>query len=61
LLTGISGVDFEEAWASRVQSELDELPVAYIGREALLRNKAASGRAKDLADIEAIEAVGRSS
>ncbi len=36
---------------------LDGLPVAYLGRDALRTNKLASGRAKDLADIEAIDRV----
>jgi len=38
---------------------LDGLPVAYLGREALRANKLASGRAKDLADVEAIDQVAR--
>jgi hypothetical protein len=55
LLTAISGVDFDEAWASRVQSKMDGLAVAFIGKDALLKNKHASGRTKDLADVEQLE------
>lgn len=55
LVTSISGVSFEEALASRVVGTLDGLEVPFIGREALLANKRASGRAKDLADVEALE------
>jgi uncharacterized nucleotidyltransferase DUF6036 len=55
LLTGISGISFDEAWENRVSAQLDGVPVAFIGRETLLRNKRASGRAKDLADIAEIE------
>ena len=55
ILTDISGVAFSTAWASRVESSFGGVPVAYIGRDALLANKRASGRPKDLADIEAIE------
>jgi hypothetical protein len=51
LLTSITAVDFDEAWASRVQGELDGLPVSFLGRDALIKNKQASGRAKDLADV----------
>jgi len=29
--------------------------VHYIGRDALLKNKRATGRTKDLADVEALE------
>ena len=52
LLTAISGVTFDEAWAGRVPGEVDGTPVMVIGREALLRNKDASGRGKDRIDAE---------
>lgn len=55
LVTGISGVTFDEAWAGRVSGSLDGLPILLIGKEALLKNKRAAGRAKDLADVEAID------
>lgn len=55
LVTGISGVDFDEVWANRVAATLDGIPVSLIGKEELLLNKRASGRAKDLADVEAID------
>jgi predicted nucleotidyltransferase len=51
LLTEISGVAFEEAWASREAAEVDGRPVHLIGRDAFLKNKQASGRPKDLADV----------
>jgi hypothetical protein len=51
LMTSISGVSFEEAWQSRVHAALDGIEVAIIGREALIRNKRASGRSKDLIDV----------
>ena len=31
-----------------------DLSVPFLGREALVRNKRATGRAKDLADLEAL-------
>lgn len=52
LITSLSGVTFEEAWESRVQSELGGIPAQFIGVSALLRNKEATGRAKDLGDAE---------
>lgn len=58
LMTSISGVTFDEAWATRVLGSVDSLPVQYIGRDALLRNKAASGRPKDRIDIEALLDLG---
>lgn len=51
LMTSISGVSFEEAWESRVSAALDGIEVDFIGREALIRNKRASGRSKDLVDV----------
>jgi hypothetical protein len=55
ILTEISGLDFDEAWPSRVLQQVGELEVPFLGREALLKNKRASGRTKDLADIEMLE------
>jgi hypothetical protein len=54
LLTSITGVGFEEAWAERQTAELDGLPVSFIGRAALIRNKKATARSRDLADVEAL-------
>lgn len=55
ILTEISGVGFDEAWGSRVMSRVGGLEVPFLGREELLRNKKASGRLKDLADLEMLE------
>ena len=50
LMSSVTGVTFEEAWAERDIGELDGLPVNFIGRAALLRNKDATGRSKDKID-----------
>ena len=55
LLTGINGVSFQEALATSVVAEIDGLPVRMIGFECLLENKSASGRPKDLADLEQLK------
>lgn len=52
LLTFLSGVDFQDAWATREQGEIEGLTVPFISREMLKRNKAATGRSQDLADLE---------
>ena len=54
LLTAISGVTFEEAWAGRAAHEVGALRVPFLGRRELIRNKKAAARAKDLADLEAL-------
>lgn len=55
VLTSISGVTFEEAWQTRALLRVDESEVPALGREAMLKNKRASGRPKDLLDVAAIE------
>src|SRR5712691_2933872 len=47
VMTSITGVNWDHAWASRVQGVYGGVPVHFIGREALLANKRAAGRAKD--------------
>lgn len=54
ILTAVSGVAFDEAWAERVQERFDDIQVPFIGRASFIRNKRASGRKKDLADLEAL-------
>lgn len=55
LITSIDGVSFEEAWEGRVAGRYGEQPVFYLGLRELIRNKQASGRAQDLADLEWLE------
>lgn len=54
LLTSLSGVEFAEAWEGRFESKLFGVPVAFLGRDEFIRNKLASGRPKDVADVEAL-------
>jgi hypothetical protein len=51
ILTGITGVLFEEAWLNRLTVRIDDQLVPVIGRAELIRNKAATGRPKDQADL----------
>jgi len=55
LLTSLTGLSFDEAWKDRTPGQLGGLEVAFIGREALILNKRALGRARDLADLESLE------
>jgi hypothetical protein len=55
ILTEISGVEFAEAWPSRIQTRFADQPVGVLSREHLLKNKRASGRTQDLADVEWLE------
>lgn len=56
LINDIEGVDFEESWPGRVEallvSEDEETPIHFIGLRALVENKRAAGRPKDLDDLD---------
>lgn len=55
LMTSIDGVGFEEAYERRAEVELaDGLQVPFLSLPDLRRNKRASGRPQDLADLEAL-------
>lgn len=59
LLTSISGVSFEQAWATRVETEFEGLPIRFIGITELIRNKESIGRARDLGDAEELRKVSK--
>jgi len=54
LLTSLTGVTFDEAWAGRVEALVGETRVNFIGREELIFNKRMTGRTKDKLDLEAL-------
>lgn len=54
VLTQLSGMTFGEAWPDRTQAGFGPLTVDVIGLDAFVINKRATGRAKDLGDIEAL-------
>lgn len=54
LLTSIDGVTFAECFPRRLELPLGDVTVPFIGLEDLRRNKAASGRAQDMADLDAL-------
>lgn len=59
LLTEIDGVSFNEVWKGRVRADFDPEPLPVIGLAQLLKNKRASGRPKDLADVARLEELQR--
>jgi len=52
LLNSIDGVQFEEVWKDAEDFELGGVQLKVISRRHLIANKLASGRTKDLADLE---------
>jgi len=55
LLTSISGVSFDEAWASRQAVRFGDVPASVLGKDVLIRNKRAAGRPRDLVDADELE------
>lgn len=55
ILTTITGVSFEEAWPHRVETTYGGVRVLLIGIDALVRNKEALGRPKDLLDLDLLK------
>jgi hypothetical protein len=52
VVTSIDGVTFEECFANRLLVEIDGITVAYLSLKDLRENKKASGRYKDLNDLQ---------
>jgi len=55
LITSVAGLTFEEAWLSRIPGEIDGITTQYIGRDALIRNKEATGRRQDILDADKLK------
>ncbi len=52
ILKEISGLTFEEVYFNAINTEIEGIPVSVIQLRDLIKNKKASGRAKDINDIE---------
>jgi hypothetical protein len=52
VVMGVAGLKFRNAWAGRVRSTYDGIPVSIVGKESLMRAKRAAGRRQDLLDLE---------
>lgn len=59
LLTSVTGLAFDEAWTTQQRHRVEELDVPFVGLDALLRNKRATARPKDLVDAEILERKAR--
>jgi hypothetical protein len=55
ILTEISGVRFDEAWTGHTVHPFGTVTAPFIGKSAIIKNKKATGRPKDLADLERLE------
>ena len=55
ILTEITAVDFEEAWASRISADFAGATYPVIGKAEFIRNKRATGRPQDLVDADHVD------
>ena len=55
ILTQLTGLLFDDAWPSRVHARFGPIEVDFIGRDAFISNKLATGRDKDRVDVESLE------
>ncbi|MBX7225529.1 MAG: hypothetical protein K1X55_05830 [Chitinophagales bacterium] len=55
LLTEIDGVTFTECYQNKIEVEIDDLVINFIGYHDLIQNKLSTGRLKDLGDIEHLQ------
>jgi len=54
ILTSIDGVRFEDCFENRVIADFGTFKANFISKDDLLANKRASGRPKDIADLDAL-------
>ncbi len=59
IITYIDGVQFDDCYRRRIETNIDECKVRVIGLEDLLANKQASGRPKDINDVLELEKTRR--
>lgn len=57
IITQVSGLDFDEAWATKEIVTLGRLSVPVLSRASLITNKRATGRSRDLADLAMLDEV----
>ncbi len=55
LITNPDGIDFQTCYDSKIEVILNDVPVKFINLDNLKKNKLASGRLQDLADLEKLQ------
>jgi len=61
ILTRIDGVNFDQAWKAKKDIVVESLPIPFISKENLIRNKKATGRERDKLDADWLEKTGTGS
>ncbi len=57
IITSASGLRFEDAFNHSITVDIEGIQIHVPSVDDLIRNKRATGRTKDLADVEALEAL----
>lgn len=55
IINTASGIDIKSCHSRRKMIRIDDIDIAVIAKEDLIKNKRASGRLRDLADAESLE------
>ncbi|MCL2390606.1 MAG: nucleotidyl transferase AbiEii/AbiGii toxin family protein [Endomicrobia bacterium] len=55
IVTSVDGLEFDEAYRRSVTVEIEDIKLKVLSKEDLIKNKLASGRTKDLADVETLQ------
>jgi hypothetical protein len=55
LLTAIDGVDFDDCFNNKVDLEIDDINIKFLGKNDLIKNKQQSGRFRDLDDLRNLQ------
>ena len=55
VITSVSALEYDSAWKNREVVEIEGLTISVLGRDDLIRNKKAVGRAQDIADVNRLE------
>ena len=59
LISRVSGLEFEECYARRIDEVIDGILISIVSESDLIKNKEAAGRTKDKADLEELLRIQR--
>ena len=57
IITGVSGLQFEKAFAHSIEIDIEGIRIHILSVDDLIRNKNATERIKDLADVEVLKGL----
>jgi hypothetical protein len=60
ILMSIIGMDFDTAWAQRVEATVEDIQVPFVSKDDLISSKLAAGRPQDLNDVRTLQLPVRS-